>query len=69
LPTQVPAGLNPTAAISSMLGDKKNRGDQIHFALPAKVGGMHRGTGWTTAVAASAIERVLTGPSGDRFES
>jgi 3-dehydroquinate synthase len=68
LPTQVPAGLDSTSVISSMLSDKKNRGDQIHFALPAAVGGMHRGTGWTTAVPSSAIERVLKVPSLDRLE-
>jgi 3-dehydroquinate synthetase len=42
-----------------MMGDKKNRGGLIHFALPATVGRMHRQHGWTTAVPDTAIRRVL----------
>ena len=65
LPAEVPAGIDPTALIGSMLGDKKNRGDQIHFALPSAVGQMHRVEGWTTAVPTSAIRRVLTAYRSD----
>ena len=59
LPDRVPAGIDRTALIGSMMGDKKNRGGQIHCALPATLGRMHRLDGWTTAVPDTAIRRVL----------
>jgi 3-dehydroquinate synthase len=66
LPIQVPAGIESGALITSMVGDKKNRAGQIHFALPATIGRMHRIDGWTTAVPTSAIHRVLTSSSEHR---
>jgi hypothetical protein len=42
-----------------MGADKKNRGGQIHFALPEGIGAMHREHGWTTAVPARAIEAAM----------
>jgi 3-dehydroquinate synthase len=59
LPDRVPPGIDRMALIGSMMGDKKNRGGQIHFALPATLGRMHRLNGWTTAVPDTAIRRVL----------
>jgi 3-dehydroquinate synthase len=59
LPDRVPAGIDRTALIGSMMADKKNRGGQIHFALPATLGRMHQLHGWTTAVPDAAIRRVL----------
>jgi 3-dehydroquinate synthase len=59
LPDRVPTGIDPAALLRSMLGDKKNREGQIHFALPAALGRMHRQNGWTTAVPETAIQRVL----------
>lgn len=59
LPDRVPPEIDQTALLGSMMGDKKNRGGQIHFALPATLGRMHRLNGWTTAVPDSAIQRVL----------
>ncbi len=55
LPERLPPGLDQTALVESMATDKKNRGGQIHFALPTQLGVMHRATGWTTAVSAEAI--------------
>jgi 3-dehydroquinate synthase len=62
LPGRMSPGIDRTALIESMMGDKKNRGGQIHFALPATLGRMHQYQGWTTAVPETAIRRVL-GPS------
>jgi 3-dehydroquinate synthase len=59
LPDRVPPGIDPAALLGSMVGDKKNRAGQIHFALPATLGRMHQSNGWTTAVPDSAIRRVL----------
>jgi 3-dehydroquinate synthase len=59
LPDRVPPSVDRTALIASMMGDKKNRGGQIHFALPAGLGRMHQLEGWTTAVDAGTIRRVL----------
>jgi 3-dehydroquinate synthetase len=59
LPDRVPPEIDRTALIGSMLGDKKNRGGQIHFALPATLGRMHRLNGWSTPVPDTEIRRVL----------
>jgi 3-dehydroquinate synthase len=59
LPDRVPPSVDRTALIARMMGDKKNRSGQIHFALPAGLGRMHQLEGWTTAVDASTIRRVL----------
>ena len=53
------APLDPERVVRAMGSDKKNRGGQIHFALPATLGRMHRLHGWTTAVPDAAIRRVL----------
>jgi hypothetical protein len=47
------------AAIAQMESDKKNRGAEIHCALPAAIGCMHAEGGWTTAVAREHMEAVL----------
>jgi 3-dehydroquinate synthase len=59
LPERLPAGLEPPAVVRSMATDKKNRGGQIHFALPARLGEIHHVDGWTTAVRTEAIEAAL----------
>lgn len=59
VPERLPAGLEPAAVVRSMAADKKNRGGQIHFALPAQLGEIHHVDGWTTAVRAEAIEAAL----------
>jgi 3-dehydroquinate synthetase len=43
------------ALVGCMAGDKKNRGHQIRFALPAEVGHMHRVDGWTMPVSEDLI--------------
>ena len=45
--------------VDCMASDKKNRDGHIHFALPGRVGGMHRGNGWTTAVPIATIRAAL----------
>jgi 3-dehydroquinate synthase len=60
LPERLPRHLARAALLANMATDKKNRGDRIHFALPARLGEMHRGTNWTTPVPAGAIESVMT---------
>jgi 3-dehydroquinate synthase len=59
LPDRLPDEIDRAELVRSMMGDKKNRGGQIHFALPATLGAMHRLNGWTTAVPNAAIRRVL----------
>jgi 3-dehydroquinate synthase len=60
LPNRFPSEIDPGALMARMESDKKNRGGQIHFALPSGVGRMHRDDGWTTPVTAAAIHEVLT---------
>src|SRR3954462_14688241 len=64
LPDQIPFAVDPGALVESMRGDKKNRGGQIHFSLPATLGRMHGTDGWAVAVPDQAIERFLTGSNG-----
>ncbi len=45
--------------IDCMASDKKNRDGHIHFALPGRMGEMHRGNGWTTAVPVATIRAAL----------
>ena len=59
LPQQLSPGLDPGSVLGSMATDKKNRGDQIHFALPARVGAMHRAPEWTIAVPPEAIRLAM----------
>ena len=59
LPQQLPPRLERNAVLGSMSADKKNRGGQIHFALAAQLGEMHRGAGWTTPVPAEAIQAAI----------
>jgi 3-dehydroquinate synthetase len=59
LPVSYGDSLNVKAAIAQMGSDKKNRGAQIHCALPAGIGSMHTEGGWTMAVAPEHMEAVL----------
>jgi 3-dehydroquinate synthase len=63
LPTEVPPGLTPTAILASMKRDKKNRGGEIHFSLPAGVGRMPYSERWTTAVPEALILAALGNPA------
>ncbi|MFL5402071.1 MAG: 3-dehydroquinate synthase [Gemmatimonadales bacterium] len=59
LPTRWNQKLDRTPLLQGMRSDKKNRDGQLHFALPADLGRVHRANGWTTAVPESAIGRAL----------
>lgn len=59
LPDQLGAAVDLGAVLGSMATDKKNRDATIHFALPARLGAMHRGTGWTVPVSTDAIRRAM----------
>jgi 3-dehydroquinate synthase len=61
LPIRLPRDLKPASVVSSMAVDKKNRGEGIHFALPERLGGMHRGgdANWTVSVEPRAIRDAL----------
>ena len=60
LPQRLPPRLEGSALFGSMASDKKNRGGQIHFALPKQLGEMHTEQGWTTPVPAEAIRAAVT---------
>ena len=59
LPRQLNSAMDSTSVLGSMATDKKNRGDHIHFALPARVGAMHHGPEWTIPVPPDAIRRAM----------
>lgn len=59
LPEQLPHAVDAAALLGSMAADKKNRGDHIHFALPARLGAMHRGSDWTVPVPPDAIRLAM----------
>jgi 3-dehydroquinate synthase len=59
LPERLPRPLDRAGLLRSMAIDKKNRGERIHFALPARLGGMHRDNSWTTPVPADAIQAAV----------
>lgn len=59
LPERLPRRFEEAALISSMAGDKKNRGAQIHFALPAAVGQIYQAGGWTTPVPVDTIREAI----------
>jgi 3-dehydroquinate synthase len=59
LPQQLKARMDSSAVLGRMSADKKNRGDHIHFALPARVGAMHRGSNWTVPVPPEAIRAAM----------
>lgn len=59
LPEHLPVRLEQSALLGTMGSDKKNRGGQIHFALAARLGEMHRENGWTTAVPEEAIRAAM----------
>ena len=59
LPHQLETTMDSASVLDSMATDKKNRGDRIHFALPAGIGGMHHGANWTHPVPPEAIRRAL----------
>jgi 3-dehydroquinate synthase len=59
LPVRPPAGIARAHLLDSMTRDKKNKNGDIHFALVARAGEMHRSKTWTTAVPTHRIEAAL----------
>ena len=59
LPTERPKDFDPSAILANMQHDKKNRGSEIRFALPAALGRMPSDDGWTRAVPLAVIRRAL----------
>jgi len=60
LPVRLHSALDSEALLDLMRSDKKNRSLQVHVALIADVGRMHRGTGWTTAASEGNIRAALS---------
>lgn len=58
LPARLPR-MQRSALLANMAVDKKNRGGQVHFALPRQMGEMHQENGWTTPVRVEAIGAAL----------
>jgi 3-dehydroquinate synthase len=64
LPHRLPDDLSPQAVLESMERDKKNRGGDIHFSLPRKIGEMHgAGSEWTLSTKPDLILSVLSDAS------
>jgi 3-dehydroquinate synthase len=64
LPHRLPDDLSPQAVLESMERDKKNRGGDIHFSLPRKIGEMHgAGSEWTLSTEPDLILSVLSDAS------
>jgi 3-dehydroquinate synthase len=64
LPHRLPDDLSPQAVLESMARDKKNRGGDIHFSLPRKIGEMHgAGSEWTLSTEPDLILSVLSDAS------
>ena len=59
LPVRLPAEIPRSRLLDTMALDKKNKKGEIHFALVARAGEMHRSETWTTAVPAASIEAAL----------
>jgi 3-dehydroquinate synthetase len=49
-----------TSLLEAMATDKKNRDERIQFALPSRLGAMHRAHGWTTPVPTEAITAAIS---------
>lgn len=59
LPVRLPADISRSRMLDTMTRDKKNKKGEIHFALVARAGEMHRSERWTTAVPVQQIEVAL----------
>lgn len=60
LPTRAPAGLASATVRAAMATDKKNRRNELRFALVESVGRAHRvGQRWTVAVPPARVEEAL----------
>ena len=61
LPVALPDDARGDALLAAMRHDKKRRGDDLHFALPRRIGEMcgDATSGWTTAVSEDLVREVL----------
>lgn len=61
LPVTLPADSRTDDLIAAMHHDKKRRGDELHFALPRRIGEMcgDATSGWTTPVGEDVVRSVL----------
>ena len=59
LPVRLPAAIPRARMLDSMSRDKKNKKGEVHFALVATAGEVHRSDGWTTPVPIQQIEEAL----------
>ena len=59
LPIRLPAAIPRARILDSMARDKKNKKGEVHFALAAAAGEVHRPDGWTTPVPIEQIEQAL----------
>ena len=61
LPTALPAEARADDLLGAMRHDKKRRGDDLHFALPRRIGDMcgDATRGWTTPIAEDIVREVL----------
>lgn len=61
LPVTPPAGTRAESLLAAMRQDKKNRGSELRFALPARIGASagDSGSGYTIAVPEAAVSGVL----------
>jgi 3-dehydroquinate synthase len=59
LPIRVPPGMVEASPLDLMASDKKNREQRVHFALPAGLGTMHQGPGWTVPGSNEDIQAAL----------
>jgi 3-dehydroquinate synthase len=64
LPDRLLQPVDLQAVFPAMLADKKNRAGQIHCALIADLGRMHRTNGWTTPVSPELMARAIAGAAG-----
>jgi 3-dehydroquinate synthase len=64
LPVTRPETVGPDALLELMGHDKKNRGGELRFALPRRIGQMHgdSGAGWTVTADEAAIRAALASP-------
>jgi 3-dehydroquinate synthase len=61
LPVVLPENARVDDLVAAMRHDKKRRGDELHFALPRRIGAMcgDATTGWTTPVSEDIVREVL----------
>jgi 3-dehydroquinate synthase len=66
LPFELPTGASMTEVLAAMEHDKKARSARIRFALPQRIGVMHRNAGgWTIPVDLDSVREVLAQPVND----